>query len=232
MDKTVLVVEDDARIAEVIAEQLGEEGYAVCLARSVAQAIELLDERSPVLAVLDVALPDGSGFEICRKIRAGGDRFDSTMPVLMLSGRTDEVDVLRGFQRGADDYVRKPFSVPELMARVEVLMARGRRRGGGVLQIGRLEVDIDARLARYAGQVLDLSAKEYDLLVLLASDPGAVQTKHELLRRIWDAPSTLQTRTVDSHASRLRRKLVAAGAPGDPIVNAWGRGYRLEIAGA
>ena len=101
-----------------------------------------------------------------------------------------------------------------------------------MLRIGRLEVDTDARLARYAGTVLELSGKEYDLLVLLASDPGVVQTKQELLRRIWDAPSTLQTRTVDSHASRLRRKLIIAGAPGDPVVNAWGRGYRLEIAGA
>ncbi len=232
MDRTVLVVEDDARIAEVIAEQLGEEGFTVCLARSVSQALALLSERAPDLAVLDVALPDGSGFEICRRIREGGERFDSAIPVLMLSGRTDEVDVLRGFQRGADDYVRKPFSVPELMARIDVLMSRGRRRASGVLRIGRLEVDTDARLVRYAGTALELSGKEYDLLVLLASDPGVVRTKQELLRRIWDAPSTLQTRTVDSHASRLRRKLIVAGAPGDPVVNAWGRGYRLEIAGA
>ena len=132
MDRTVLVVEDDARIAEVIAEQLGEEGFTVCLARSVSQALALLSERAPDLAVLDVGLPDGSGFEICRRIREGGERFDSAIPVLMLSGRTDEVDVLRGFQRGADDYVRKPFSVPELMARIDVLMSRGRRRASGV----------------------------------------------------------------------------------------------------
>ena len=229
MKKRVLILEDDDRIAAAIVEQLHEEGFATECARTVAEAIVALDERAPDLAILDVALPDGSGFEVCRHIRRGGKRFDSAIPVLLLSGRTDETDVLRGFERGADDYVRKPFSMNELLARISVLATRGRRRGGEVLQIGRLEVDTRTRVARFDGSALELAGKEYELLVELASDPG-MHSKEELLHRVWDAPTDLRTRTVDSHASRLRRKLIDAGAPGDPVVNAWGRGYRLEIA--
>jgi DNA-binding response OmpR family regulator len=229
---TVLVVEDDARVASVIADQLREEEFAVFTARSVREAAAALIERTPDAIVLDVMLPDGSGFELCRRIRRGGEHWDSAVGIVLVSARVDDVDVLRGFSRGADDYVRKPFAMPELVARVRALVARRRGSPAETLCVGDLVVDVAARTARFREQTLDLAGKEFGLLVELASDPGAVRTKQELLQRVWDAPGSLRTRTVDSHASRLRRKLIAAGAEGDPVVNSWGRGYRLELAGA
>jgi two-component system phosphate regulon response regulator PhoB len=229
---TVLLVEDDTRIAGVIADQLREERYDVVHARSAAEAERTLGDTAPDLALVDVMLPDGSGFELCRRIRHGGGLWDPALGIMLLTARTDEVDVLRGFERGADDYVRKPFSMPELIARVDALVARRRRERAGRIAVGSLEIDIGSRRATFAGVDLGLSGKEFDLLVELASAPGVVRTKAELLRRVWDSPSTLRTRTVDSHASRLRRKLVVAGAPGDPVANTWGRGYRLELQGA
>ena len=151
--------------------------------------------------------------------------------MLVLTARTEEVDVLRGFDRGADDYLRKPFALPELIARVHALLARGRRVHADI-RVGELLLEPAARRASWGGAELPLSGREYDLLLELARDPGAVRSKADLLREVWRMPATMRTRTVDSHASRLRRKLVAAGAPSDPIVNEWGRGYRLEVARA
>jgi DNA-binding response OmpR family regulator len=185
----------------------------------------------PDIAVVDIGLPDGSGLDVLRRLRCGADRLDSGTPVLVLTARTEEVDVLRGFDRGADDYLRKPFALPELIARIHALLARGRRVHADI-RVGELLLEPAARRASWAGAELPLSGREYDLLLELARDPGAVRSKADLLREVWRMPATMRTRTVDSHASRLRRKLVAAGAPSDPIVNEWGRGYRLEVARA
>jgi DNA-binding response OmpR family regulator len=227
----VLVVEDDPRVAGAIGEQLRDEDYEVVVARSAREAQRALDDHAPDAVVLDVGLPDGSGFDLCRRIRRGGEGWDASLGILLLTGRAEEADVLRGFERGADDYVKKPFSFPELVARVRALVNRRRKSPAEVLRVGQLVVDVARRSASYAGEPLPLAAKEFGLLVELAADPGAVRTKQELLLRVWDCPSSLRTRTVDSHASRLRRKLVAAGAPADPVVNCWGRGYRLEVGG-
>jgi two-component system phosphate regulon response regulator PhoB len=229
---TVLVVEDDARVASGIADQLREEDYDVHVARSAREAGSLLATRSPHAAVLDVMLPDGSGFDLCRRVRRGGGDWDPSLAILMLTARGDEADVLRAFERGADDYLRKPFSMPELVARLRALLARRRRAPAPVLHVGELVVDVAAGVASYGGRRLELPGKEFALLAELASEPGALRTKQELLARVWEWPGSVQTRTVDSHASRLRRKLVAAGAPGDPVVNSWGRGYRLELGRA
>jgi DNA-binding response OmpR family regulator len=229
---TVLVVEDDARVASVIADQLREEDHVVETAGDMRSAVRALTDVRPDVLVLDVMLPDGSGFELCRRIRQGGGSWDAGIGILLLTARAEEVDVIRGFDRGADDYLRKPFSMPELVARVRALATRRSRRASGILNVGSLTVDVASQRATYDERPLPLAAKEFALLVELASEPGAVRTKQELLVRVWDCPPTLRTRTVDSHASRLRRKLVEAGAPGDPIVNTWGRGYRLELAGA
>ena len=180
--------------------------------------------------VIDVSLPDGSGFELCRRIRDGGEGWDPGLPILFLSARTEEIDVLRGFERGGDDYLRKPFSMPELLARLRALEARGRRPAPRErIAVGPLEIDSGSRHAWWRGAELPLAGKEYELLLELSREPGTVRTKADLLRRVWGLPAGLRTRTLDSHASRLRRKLSAAGAPGDPIVNVWGRGYRLEV---
>jgi two-component system, OmpR family, response regulator len=225
----VLVVEDDVRLAAVIGEQLHEEDFDVRLARSIAEAERLLPDLRPHCVLLDVGLPDGSGFDLCRRLRRAGGSWDPSLAIIMLTARVEEADVLRGFERGADDYVRKPFSIPELVSRVRVALVRRRPAGGGDLSVERLMVDLGSRTATYADQVLELAGKEFALLVELASDPGVLCTKQDLLERVWDYRSRGRTRTVDSHASRLRRKLQAAGAPGDPIANVWGAGYRLEL---
>jgi DNA-binding response OmpR family regulator len=225
----VLVVEDDARLAAVIAEQLHEEDFDVKLARSIAEAERMLPGLRPHCVLLDVGLPDGSGFDLCRRLRRAGGSWDPSLAIIMLTARVEEADVLRGFERGADDYVRKPFSMPELVSRVRVALVRRRPAGGGDLRVERLLVDLGSRTATYADQVLELAGKEFALLVELASDPGVLCSKQDLLERVWDYRSRGRTRTVDSHASRLRRKLQAAGAPGDPIANVWGAGYRLEL---
>ena len=212
------MVEDDARLAAVIAEQLHEEDFDVRLARSIAEAERLLPDLRPHCVLLDVGLPDGSGFDLCRRLRRAGGSWDPSLAIIMLTARVEEADVLRGFERGADDYVRKPFSIPELVSRVRVALLRRRPAGGGDLQVERLMVDLGSRTATYDNQVLEL-----------ASDPGVLCSKQDLLERVWDYRSRGRTRTVDSHASRLRRKLQAAGAPGDPIANVWGAGYRLEL---
>jgi DNA-binding response OmpR family regulator len=231
-DTTVLVVEDDKRVASVIADQLREEGFDVVTTRTLAGAEELLSSRQPDVVVLDVMLPDGSGFDLCRTIRRGTGLWNRGLGILVLTARVEETDVLRGFQRGADDYLRKPFSMPELVARMRAIAARKRRPRAEVLFAGGLRIDLAARRVWFRGAPIVLSAKEFAMLAELATEPGAVCTKQELLTRIWGAELSLNTRTVESHASRLRRKLAEAGVPGEVIVNDWGRGYRLEIAGA
>ena len=127
MRKTVLLVEDEAKLADVLAQQLAEEGFDVRQAGSLRQALRVLDDLVPDIAIIDIGLPDGSGLDVLRRLRCGADRLDSGTPALLLTARTEEVDVLRGFERGADDYLRKPFALPELIARVHALLVRGRR---------------------------------------------------------------------------------------------------------
>src|SRR4051794_1457456 len=182
---TILVVEDDARVASVIADQLRAENYDVVMAWNAREAAARLREHAPDAVVLDVMLPDGSGFDLCRHIRCGGEEWDASVGILVLTARVEEADLLRGFERGADDYLRKPFSMPELVARIRALVARKRRTVVGLLQVGGLVIDVPARRVSYREQPLDLAAKEFHLLVELASEPGAVRTKQELLRRVW-----------------------------------------------
>ena len=208
MRRTVLLVEDEAKLADVLAEQLAEEGFDVRQARSLRQALRMLDDLVPDVAVVDIGLPDGSGLDVLRRLRCGADRLDSGTPVLVLTARTEEADVLRGFERGADDYLRKPFALPELIARVHALLARGRRVHADI-RVGDLLLEPAARRASWAGCELPLSGREYDLLLELARDPGAVRSKADLLREVWRMPATL------AHAhGRLAREPPAAQARG------------------
>jgi DNA-binding response OmpR family regulator len=231
-DTTVLVVEDDKRVANVIGDQLREEGYVVVAARTIAEAEGLLSTRAPDVVLLDVMLPDGSGFDLCRTIRRGDGSWNRSLGILVLSARVDEADVLRGFERGADDYLRKPFSMPELVARMRAISQRRRRPATDVFFVGDLRIDLGARTAYFRGSPIKLAAKEFEMLATLAMEPGAVYSKKDLLSRVWGCEPSVQTRTVESHVSRLRRKLSAAGMPGAVIVNAWGHGYRLEVTNA
>ena len=176
------------------------------------------------LAAVDLALPDTDGLELIARVRAAdgvATRVNPDTPLLVLTGRDGELDRLRGFERGCDDYMVKPFSYPELRLRIAALLRRadrGMRRGR--LRVGELEIDPPSRRVTLAGQLVELSQKEFALLRTLASEPTRVFTKEELLRTVWGFRSMGSTRTLDSHACRLRRKL---GANGDRyVVNVWG----------
>jgi DNA-binding response OmpR family regulator len=171
--------------------------------------------------------PDASGFELCGRLREGelGGR-DRDLPVIIVSARGDPADRVRGFARGCDDYVVKPFVYEELVARMRAVLRRAAGPSHRCLAVRDLEIDLAARLVRVAGSQVQLSAKEYELLVALAEDPERVFRKEELLRNVWGFRSLGRTRTLDSHASRLRRKLNRSPETAY-VVNVWGVGYRL-----
>jgi DNA-binding response OmpR family regulator len=226
---TVLVVEDDDATRTFLADNLTADGYELLVAGSVREALKLIETRFPDVAVVDVGLPDASGLELLGAVRASdgiASRADPRLPVIMLSGRGHELDRLRGFERGADDYLVKPFSYGELLARVRALLRRADDRvRKGRLRVGSLEIDPTSRSAWVGGEPVALSQKEFALARTLATDPARVFTKDELMRTVWGFRSRGASRTLDSHACRLRAKL----NQGDErfIVNVWGVGYRL-----
>lgn len=227
--ESVLLVEDEPSSRTYLEQQLTDDGFDVLSADRGARALELLERRDPDLVLLDVGLPDASGFELCRRLREGepGRVWNRDIPVILVSERADPVDRVRGFQRGADDYVVRPFVYEELLARMRAVL----RRSSGVPRLDRmrvadLEIDRRARTVRLEGTLVNLSAKEYDLLVALAAEPERVFRKEDLLRDVWGFRSLGRTRTLDSHASRLRRKLNEPGE-GRFVLNVWGVGYRL-----
>jgi DNA-binding response OmpR family regulator len=228
-DETIMVVEDDDTTREFLADNLRADSYGVVTASTGREAFNLLQMKECDLLLLDVMLPDASGYELCRRVRAAdglAQRIDPQLPVIMLSGRATEADRVRGFARGADDYVVKPFHYPELAARIGAVLRRaGSRRDQGVLAVGELRIDPVSREVTLDGQLIELSAKEFALLRALAEEPTRVFTKEELLRDVWGFKLMGSTRTLDSHASRLRRKLSGSGRRW--IVNVWGVGYRL-----
>lgn len=227
--EAVLLVEDEAPARAFLERHLTEDGFEVVSADRAGRALELLERSDPDLVLLDVGLPDGSGFEVCRRLREGeaGRGRNRDIPVILVSERGEPVDRLRGFARGCDDYVVKPFLYEELLARMRAVL----RRTAGVarqdrLRVGELEIDKPSRTVRVAGRPVLLAAKEYELLVALAAEPERVFRKEELLRDVWGFRSLGRTRTLDSHASRLRRKLNLPDE-GTYVVNVWGVGYRL-----
>jgi DNA-binding response OmpR family regulator len=177
-----------------------------------------------------VLLPDMSGYEICRRVRGGDaitDPWDPDLPIIMLSAKAEHTDRVRGLTRGADDYVTKPFHYPELLARIGVILKRvARVATRDQMRVGELVVNTLSKQVTVAGVLVQLSVKEFQLLATLAAEPDRVFSKRELLEIVWDFKSHGRTRTLDSHASRLRQKL---GAVSDRpwIVNVWGHGYRV-----
>jgi DNA-binding response OmpR family regulator len=226
---TILVVEDDDATRRFLADNLAADGYDLLVAGTARDGRRLLERKFPDLALVDLGLPDGSGFDLLRAVReADGlvSRVDPRTPVVLLTGRTSELDRVRGFERGADDYVCKPFSYGELRGRVGALLRRveGRPRTGR-MRAGELVIDPASREVTLRGTRLALSQKEFALLRLLAGEPTRVFTKEELLRTVWGFRSMGSTRTLDSHACRLRHKLAVHGDR--YVLNVWGVGYRL-----
>ncbi len=226
---TILVVEDHRTTRTFLADNLSADGFDVLEAEGVSDARHLLESAFPDLAIVDLGLPDGDGLELLEHVRDAdriAGRLDPDLPLLVLSGRVTELDRLRGFSRGCDDYILKPFSYYELSARVRALLRRTRRRPGtGRLRIGSLELDPMSRQVWVRGEPVPLSKKEYALLRALTGDPTRVFTREELLRGVWGFRAMGTTRTLDSHAFRLRHKLNRAGDRF--VVNVWGVGYRL-----
>jgi DNA-binding response OmpR family regulator len=228
-ETTIMVVEDDDATREFLADNLKADSYGVVTASTGREAFNLLQMKDCDLMLLDVMLPDASGYELCRRLRSAdglAQRVDPNLPVILVTGRVSETDRVRGFARGADDYVVKPFHYEELVARIGAVLRRASgRRDQGVLQVGELRIDPVSREVTLDGKQIDLSAKEFALLRALAAEPTRVFTKEELLRDVWGFKLMGSTRTLDSHASRLRRKLTPSGRRW--IVNVWGVGYRL-----
>lgn len=228
--ESVLLVEDEAGSRSFLEQQLSDDGFSVLSTELGRRALELVERAGPDLVLLDAVLPDASGFEVCRLLREGepGRAWNRDVPVIMVTERGDPVDRIRGFARGCDDYVVRPFVYEELVARIRAVLRRSAPAGYRErLAIGELEVDRLSRSVRVAGVPVALAAKEYELLVALASEPERVFRKDELLRDVWGFRSLGRTRTLDSHASRLRRKLNAPVTDGTFVVNVWGVGYRL-----
>ncbi len=227
MGSRLLLVEDETAIAEFLSDNLREDDHTVRVARSIGDARLALKREPCDVALIDVGLPDGSGFDLCRSIRQG-QAGDAAAGVIMLTARAEAQDRVRGFERGADDYVVKPFHYPELLARVNALAARiGGRHHSDRLVVGPLEVDLPRRTCTVNGETVALPAKEFDLLVTLARDPYKVLSKRDLLRKVWDCDGFGTSRTLDSHASRLRRRLESADPMARYVVNHWGVGYAL-----
>jgi DNA-binding response OmpR family regulator len=226
---TILVVEDDDATRTFLADNLCADGYEPLVADCARDARRLLETKFPDLAIVDLGLPDGSGLDLVQRIREAdgvASRIDPRTPVVVISGRAGELDRVRGFERGCDDYVTKPFSYPELRGRLAALLRRSDfRPRAGRLRVGELVLDPASREVTVRGARTELSQKEFALLRALASEPTRVFTKEELLRSIWGYRAMGSTRTLDSHACRLRQKLASGGDRF--VVNVWGVGYRL-----
>jgi DNA-binding response OmpR family regulator len=218
---TVIVVEDDPHIADLVDLYLRREGFRVLLAGDGEKGLEVFRQEDPCIVILDVGLPGPrDGFDVCRAIRAG-----SSVPVLFLTARDDEVDRILGLELGADDYLVKPFSPRELVARVRAILRRTREGPApqDVIALGDLEVDLRRREARYSGDVIALTTREFDLLAFLANNVGLALTRQQLLDGVWGSDWYGDERTVDVHVAQLRKKL----GSDLPLATVWGVGYRF-----
>jgi len=228
----VLVVEDETDVAEMIRYNLGKEGYDVRLAANGTDALRQVKEAKPDVILLDIMVPQLNGWEICRRLKQ--DRETAAIPVIMVSGRVEEGDKVLGFEMGADDYVTKPFSPRELLARVRSVTRRCRptdQETGQVLRAGDLEIDRQRFEVKMKGRLVELTRKEFDLLATLIRTPGRVFGREELLDLVWGQDGFVEPRTVDVHVARLRAKFTAARAPMPAIETVRGVGYRFRDSG-
>ena len=223
--QTVLVVDDEEIVRDVVVRYLKRDGYRTLEAADGDEALRLLEEETPALVVLDVMLPRHDGLEICRWIRARSD-----LPIIMLTARGEEADRIVGLELGADDYVTKPFSPRELAVRVRNLLRRATTAPtlGASVAFGDVELDADAREVRKSGSALKLTLKEFDLLWFLASHPRRVFSRDQLMESVWGYTSSLDTGTVTVHVRRLREKVEDDPSRPRHLETVWGAGYRFS----
>lgn len=223
----VLVVEDEVDLSQVMRDRLVADGHDVVVAHDGAAAMSAVARRVPDVVLLDWMLPDMDGLAVCRRLRQ-----QHLMPIIMVTARGDEVDRVLGLEVGADDYLVKPFSLRELLARVRAMLRRvdleGRRQSPATnerIHVGPLIVDGASRVATLDGKPMHLTRKEFELLTVLVSNPGRAFSREFLVERVWGNDFDGFDRAVDTHVTRLRRKL---GSLGDRIVTVWGVGYRFN----
>jgi len=224
----ILIVDDEPKIVKAVSYRLESEGYQVSVAYDGEEALRKATTEHPDLIVLDLMLPKMDGYEVCRKIRKTMDT-----PIIILSARSDELDKVAGFQAGVDDYMTKPFSPAELALRVKAVLRRTRDRLDGrrpeeIISHGELTVDRRTRTVKRGNEVIEVTAKEFDLLWLLASNPGRVFTREELLERIWSSDYEADYKNVTVLVSRLRDKLEPDPSNPRYIRTVWGVGYKFE----
>jgi two-component system, OmpR family, response regulator RegX3 len=221
----ILVVEDEESISTPFAEALRRAGFEPLIANTAAGALELAASEEPDLVMLDLALPDGDGRDVCRELRRSSD-----VPIVMLTARGTEMDKIVGLELGADDYVVKPFSAAEVISRIRAVLRRSAPRDGAPekpLRVGELQLDPAARTARLDGEDLDLSRKEFDLLAELMRNAGRVVSREDLMSKVWDTNWFGSTKTLDVHIGWLRRKLGDDPARPSYIETVRGVGFRF-----
>lgn len=229
---TILVVDDEDEIVQFVQDALEDEGYTVRAAFDGAQALDMARRQRPDLVILDIMLPRRDGFAVCQELRA-----DLDIPILFLSARQSDADKIQGFSVGADDYVMKPFSIKELIARVEAHLRRQRRGQRAIqarevmrLNYGGLTIDLSAYEVRYASEVLPLTRKEFEIIQLLVLHPRQVFSREIIYDRIWGMDSLGNTETVTEHIKRIRRKLAQVDPRTEYIGTVWGVGYKWELS--
>jgi two-component system, OmpR family, alkaline phosphatase synthesis response regulator PhoP len=225
--KRILLIEDNPDLAFGLRNSLEISGYQVVVVADGPTGLAQARSCAPDLVILDLMLPGMDGYRVLRALRDEGSR----VPVLILTARGEEADKVLGFRLGADDYVTKPFGVLELMARVEAILRRATTQGladmEATARFGDVEIDPSARLVRRDGRMVDLSPKEFDLLLVLARRQGEVVSRAELLKLVWGYDTSVVSRTVDTHIAELRRKLEASPSSPRHIATVWKLGYRL-----
>jgi two-component system OmpR family response regulator len=227
-DSKVLIVEDDKTLLSVLEYNLAKEGYNVVTATDGVQALEIARKEKPDLIILDIMLPKMSGFEVCRILRK-----EMTAPILILTAKDDEIDKIAGLDLGADDYMTKPFSMRELLARARAMLRRAEMQVPKLamenqLKFGDIEVDIRRHSVTKGGNILSLTPKEFDLLTFLASNKGLVFSRDQLLEKVWGYDYFGNTRTVDVHIRWLREKIEDNPNKPKRLVTVRGVGYKLE----
>lgn len=220
--KKILIADDEPDILEILEYNLTVEGFTVIKAKDGDEALHLARQQQPDLIILDVMMPRKTGMEVCQILRSQAD-FANTL-IIILTALNDEASHLKGFEVGADDYVSKPISPKVLISRVNALLRRSFRSDDAIIKIGDLQIDKEQFLVKYHGQDIILAKKEFELLALLASKPGRVFLRHEILNQVWGADVIVGDRTIDVHIRKIRQKLNI-----DCITTVKGVGYKFEL---